>query len=224
MLNDANIVSVLIEARPEKEIKEDELPTKIQQGDLIAVGKELCGFLRDVVAAEAQESAIEIQKDIDSIIQMGKKQISLMLENYSMKLSCTNNDVKSRGFHESIPKLREEAEASLGDYKALVTEQTSHIANRIEADAMKLEEKGQDILNEFLECSRKGTLSMFSCYKRTIGVKLNPLKEFLMNTVKAHSKAHSDFLKVRSSAVHYIQQKLKEFENKLEAMFQSYRN
>ncbi|XP_045474557.1 uncharacterized protein LOC123680617 [Harmonia axyridis] len=205
-----------------EEIREEELPSKVQQRNLIDTGRELCGLIRDVVSNEARESESAVQKDVEMMISRAREIISLKQENFELKHgSLTRKDIKSRAVLKTLPKLREEADASLTECQSMVADQTSIIANRIVEDAFGLEQKGQDIMNEFFECSKKGSWSMFSCYKKTIGAKIFPLKDFLMDTVRAHSRAHTDFLTARNSAANCIDKQLKEYENKIESMYNS---
>lgn len=136
---------------------------------------------------------------------------------------CSRRDIKSRGMIRALPKLKEETDAGLTQCQSLVTDQTSIIANKIVEDAFGLEQKGQEIMSEFFECSKKGSWSMFSCYKKTIAAKIFPLKEFLMESVRAHSRAHTDFLTARNNVAMCVDKELREFDNKMEALYNSFK-
>ncbi|XP_044753132.1 uncharacterized protein LOC123312737 [Coccinella septempunctata] len=217
------VIHVQAENYTDTEIREDELPTKVQQRNLIDTGRELCGLIRDVVSTEARESENAVQKDVEMMISRAREIISLKQENFELKHACARKDIKSRGIIKSIPKLKEEVDAALTECQSSVTDQTSIIANKIVEDASALEQKGQDIMSEFFECSKKGSWTMFACYKKTIGAKIFPLKEFLMDTVRAHSRAHTDFLTARNNAANCLNKQLRDYDNKLESMYNSFK-
>ncbi|KAK9890920.1 hypothetical protein WA026_012261 [Henosepilachna vigintioctopunctata] len=195
------------------------MPSSSQQKNMINIGKELCNYLKEVVSTEAQESENAIQKDVDLMIQNSKKQLNLIEKNFNLKISCSNNNENSRGFSESVPEMVRNADISLSECGIVAGQQASIIADRIRTDAAKLERKGLEMMDAFLDCSRKTSWSMFACYKKVVGANMGPMKDFVTDTVRAHSGAHTDFLILRRNVAECIQTKLEEFKTKIETLY-----
>lgn len=68
----------------ESEIREEELPTKVQQRNLIDTGRELCGLIRDVVSEEARQSQNAVQKDVEMMILRARELVTLKQENFEL--------------------------------------------------------------------------------------------------------------------------------------------
>lgn len=77
-------------------------------------------------------------------------------------------------------------------------------------------DRGQLLLDDLGDCSRKSGLAVIQCYKNIIATDVIPVKLKLLEAIKGHKTAHNDVIKIRRSVSNCIDETILKYRNLME--------
>lgn len=117
------------------------------------------------------------------------------------------------------PIIKEIAAEGKKDLQSCITQTSTKIevcqSNLSNVTSSALE-RGQLLLDDLGECSRKNGLAVVPCYKKIIATDVVPVKLKLLEAIEAHKKANSEILETRKVANMCVDENLKKYRDLME--------
>lgn len=131
-------------------------------------------------------------------------------------LSCDSNSVCMLGYRPKIRQIGAEGRESL---RSCIVDSTTKIdicSSTLFNVTNSAIDRGQILLDDLGECSRKTSLAVIACYKNIITTDVIPVKLKLLDAITAHKKANAEVIQLRQAVNSFIDETIKKYRDLME--------